>query len=365
VSLGLIALVGVLAATPASARRAHRDSSTVGGSRVQISSQGVVIETNDAADSRFRIEAGDSGRRLPSVVVLGPHLKVDDEGQLVRVFADAFVPEGEQVDGDVVTIFGSSRIEGHVSGNAIAVFGSVRIAPHAAVDGDMVAIFGAVHREEGSTVGGEIVDLAFAPPIPGLPALPTILLFVAMFWVFQLIGGWIVTLIMPDRLVRITATASQRMGGSLLLGLASLPLLITTVGLLCITVIGIPIAILMPIAFGVSAWIGQYAGLYGLGLKLLRRRLGQGSVFQALAVGTLFVAVFFAASALFAGPAGLVRTLALFLVCVGGLILFALQIIGVGAVLLSRFGTRPRELAPAAEPVPVLATPPAAPPVSA
>lgn len=306
----------------------------------------------------------DSVSHSRCVLVDGMKISVDG-GEVVRLFSDVTVPEGERVDGDVVTIFGSSRIDGQVTGNAIAVFGSVTLGPQASVDGDLVAIFGVVNRAEGGSVGGETVDLGFAPPIPGLPALPTILLVAGMFWICSLIGGAIVSLVMPGRLIRITATASRRMGGSLLLGLAALPMLITGVVLLSITVIGIPVAVLLPIAFGFTMWIGQYAGLYGLGLKLLRRRLGEGSVFAGLAAGTLFVAAFFAAGALLAGPPGLPRTFALFLVAVGGLICVALQLIGFGAVLLSRFGTRPRELAPVESVLVAAAPQPAAPPVGA
>jgi hypothetical protein len=325
--------------------------------RVEVSAGGASVRVNVHEDEDT---LGPHGR----VVVVGPKISVDDGGEIVRLFSDVTVREDERVDGDVVTVFGSSRIDGQVTGNAVAVFGSVELGPRASVDGDLVAIFGTVRRAEGGSVGGETVDLGFAPLIPGVPPLSTLLLIAGLFWVFSLIGGAIVSLVMPHRLQRITATASRRMGGSLLLGLAGLPLLITTVVLLCVTVIGIPVAVLLPIAFGFCAWIGQYAGLYGLGLKLMRRRLGEGSVFAGLAVGTLFVALFFAAGAALAGPPGWPRTFALFLVSVGVLISLALQVIGLGAVFLSRFGTRPRDLEGSAE-APVVAAAPVAAPAGA
>lgn len=322
---------------------------------VKIGASGVSVSVDDS----------DAGGRH-KVVVVGPHVSVDDDGQIVRLFTDVEVPAGQRVDGDVVTVFGSSRIGGHVTGNAVAVFGSVTLGPGSAVDGDMVAIFGGVHRAETATVGGETVDLGFEPLIPGLPALPTVLLLAGMFWVLSLIGGWLVSILIPGRLVRITATASRRMGGSLLIGLAGLPLVILTVVLLCITVIGIPVAALLPIAYGFVVWIGLYAGLYGLGQKLLRRRLHQGSVFSGILTGTLFVAGFFALAALLASVPGLSRSIALFLFAVGSLICLALQLIGCGAVMLSRFGTRPQDLEPSAAPMtsPVV-TAPQAPPVGA
>jgi hypothetical protein len=362
-----------LAAAPASARtRAAAADSTVDRTDVTISRHGVSVRSGGS-----RVEVGgrrglgvtvderdSSGREHGRVVVVGPNITVDDDGQLVRVFSDVVVKEGETVDGDVVSIFGSSKIDGHVVGNTVAVFGSVTLGPRAAVDGDMVAILGTIHRAPTATVGGESVDIGIVPPLPGLPPLPAILLMFGLLWLLSIFGGWIVSLVMPERLLRITATASRRTVGSVLLGLTLLPITVTVGVLLSITVIGIPVAVLLPVAFLVVLFIGQFAGAYGLGLKLLRRRLGQGSMIAALAVGTLFVSLFFVAAALLAAPPGLPRTFALFLVAVGGLFGFALTTIGSGAVLLSRFGTTPRELALGTEPeaAPAPAPSPAAPP---
>jgi hypothetical protein len=342
-ALTLVALGGGLAL--AKTRATSRDSSrrvSIDVPAVHIEGSGARVRVGKGID--VEVDEGDSSRHpRRKVVVVGPHVSVDDDGAVVRVFNDVVIDENEQVDGDVVTVFGSSKIDGHITGNAVAVFGSVTLGPRAAVDGDMVAILGRIDRAEGATVGGESVDIGVTPPIPGLPALPTLLLCAALLIVLSIVGGWIVSMVMPQRLLRIAATASRRTTGSVLLGLVSVPLLILSCALLCITVIGIPVALMMPIAFAVVVWIGQYAGAYGLGLKLLRRRLGEGSVIAPLSAGTLFIAAFFVAGALLAGPPGATRTLGLFLVAVGGLFGFALTIIGTGAVLLSRFGSRPRD----------------------
>lgn len=356
VRLGGLAIAVLMLLAPVA--RATSVTTVDHGTRVSI----------DAGKGSVTVEPADSLGASRRVVVVGPHVMVDDDGALVRVFSDVAVPEGQRVDGDVVTIFGSSRIDGHVTGNTVSVCGSVRLGPHAIVDGDMVAILGVIDRAEGATVGGESVDIGVLPPIPGIPALPSILLMVAILWLASLFGGWLVSLVIPGRLLRITATASRRTAASLLLGLASLPLALITMALLCITVIGIPVAALLPFAFIIMVWIGQYAGIYGLGLKLLRRRLGEGAMMMALLVGTLFVSLFFVAGALLAGPPGVSRTLALFLVCVGSLFGIALSIIGTGAVILSKFGATPVEVVLPAESVaPAVAAPPAsaAPPLGA
>ena len=117
-------------------------------------------------------------------------------------------------------------------------------------------------------------------------------------------------------------------------------------------------------------WTGQLAASYVLGSRLLRRPLGEGSPMAAMAAGTLFVAMFFILGTVFSGPEGLIRTFALFFNLLGLLLVVALSVIGIGAVLLSRLGTRPRDLdpepagvRPALSQAPASATP-AAPPIS-
>ena len=154
-------------------------------------------------------------------------------------------------------------------------------------------------------------------------------------------------LLFPNRMLQVAATASRRTTVSFLLGLLSAPLLIITIVLLCVTVIGIPIAFILPIVYLIMIWAGQLATVYLLGSRLMRRPVGEGGLMMPLLVGTLMVAAFFVMGTLLAGPAGLSRTLALFFDLLGVLLVIGLSTIGTGAVLLSRFGSRPREAGPA------------------
>jgi hypothetical protein len=285
---------------------------------------------------------GDSGRR--SVHVVPPGIVVDTDGAgLVRVFADAEVPAGERIEGDVVAVFGSVLVQGAVSGNVVSVFGSVKLAPDAAVEGDVVAIGGGLDQARGATVGGESVSLGFLPTAFGMPPLPMLLISVFIGWLISIFAGWLVTLLIPDRMLRVATTASRRGVASFFLGLVSTPLMLFSCMLLLITVIGIPIAFLLPLAFVMMAWAGQIASTYVLGSRLLRRRLGEGGAMQPILLGAMFVALFFVAGALLATPPGFPRTAALFFSVLGLLLVFCLTTIGTGAFLLSRFGTRPAD----------------------
>jgi cytoskeletal protein CcmA (bactofilin family) len=299
--------------------------------------------------SRVVIGHGDSG----IIGVHGPGIVVDTDGAgLVRVFADAEVPAGERIEGDVVAVFGSVLVEGTVSGNVVAVFGSVRLAPESSVEGDVVAIGGGLDQARGATVGGESVSLGFLPTALGMPALPVLLISVFIGWLLSIYVGWIVTLLIPERMLRVAATASRRGVASFFLGLVSTPLMLFSCMLLLITVIGIPIALLLPLLFVLMAWAGQIASTYVLGSRLLHRRLGQGGAMRPILAGALFVALFFAAGAVLATPPGFPRTAALFFSLLGVLLVFCLTTIGTGAFLLSRFGTRPPDVSFEREPGP-------------
>jgi ABC-type Na+ efflux pump permease subunit len=127
------------------------------------------------------------------------------------------------------------------------------------------------------------------------------------------------------------------------MGLISIPLVAIAAFLLLVTVIGIPIALVLPIAYVLMVWCGQIAATYVLGAKILRRRLGEGGLLAPIVAGTLFIALFFLAAVLASQPDGFARTIALFLWVLGGFLVFALSSIGSGAMLLSRFGSEPRE----------------------
>jgi hypothetical protein len=106
---------------------------------------------------------------------------------------------------------------------------------------------------------------------------------------------------------------------------------------------------------------------YLLGCKLLRRRVGEGGIPGPMAAGITFVSSFFVIAAIFVATTGLSRAGALFFGLLGGMVAFGLTVIGIGAVLVSRFGREPADLrygeaegalpAPPAPPAPAMPSP--------
>jgi hypothetical protein len=124
---------------------------------------------------------------------------------------------------------------------------------------------------------------------------------------------------------------------------------------LLVTVIGIPIALFLPFVFVAVVYAGQIAASYVLGCKLTRRRLGEGGFTAPLLSGSLLVASIFGFGAILWETPGIVRTVALFFLLVGGLLVVGLTTIGAGAFLLSRAGSRPADvdgLSPGGTPAP-------------
>jgi hypothetical protein len=366
----LLAVLGLLAAAQPAAARHHFSMVRGAGSHarhVVIDDHGVTISNDDTTvTDTAGATTTDADERGDDVVIGGPTVHVHGEGAgLVRVFADAEVPAGQHVDGDVVAVFGSVDVTGSVSGDVVAVFGSVRLRPGAYVSGDVVSIGGVLDHPANATVGGQSVSLGFLPIAWGLPALPALLGTVFALWLATLLFGWLLAALTRDRMARAAETAARHTAGSFVLGVLSMPLLVLAMTLLFVTLVGIPVALLLLVLYPVIVWAGQVVGMYLIGCRLTRRQPGEGGMVGPIAAGALLVAAFFVVAALLAGPPGPTRSLALFLGLLGSLLAVGLASIGTGALLLSRGGGRPPSPAPqpAAAPPPVGASmPPALPP---
>lgn len=310
--------------------------------RVHISSSGVTVDRTVSGDG--------GGVASPDSLDDGGALVVDSGAGMVRLFSDARVGAGEHLDGDVVAVFGSAHVAGDVTGSVVAVFGSIDFEPGASVGGDAVAVGGSVEDSEGVRIEGQTVSVGLAPLTLGLPGVPVMLAFLALGWLVTLFFGWVFAALFPERLARVAVTSSRRTLLSLVIGLLAFFVMPVMAILLIVTVIGLPIGIMLPFAHVALVYAGQIAGTYVLGCKLTRRPLGERGAMGAIVAGSLLVGSFFAVGVILWGSPGTVRTIAVFFHLVGLLVITGLSLIGSGAFLLSRLGTRPVSLAEDAEP---------------
>lgn len=342
----------VLATGAAEARRAASTVDSTGTvRRISISDRGIVVDRG-LSDTTWDRRGEDVGERVGRRIGQRMHarmrdhglIEVDDEGTgIVRLWSDAYVPAGDTVDGDVVAVFGSVTVEGAVSRDVVAVFGSVHLRPGAQVEGDVVSIGGVLDQADSTMIRGESVQLGFSPFTWGLPGLSVLLFAIAAGWMVSMFMGWIFTLLFPTVMLRVATVVERRPAASFLLGMLSVPMFFVTLVLLCITVIGIPLGILLPVLYMAVGYAGQLAATAVLGARLSRRSLASG-IMTPLLVGTLFVAAVLAIGAALMTGGALSRPASLLLTISGVLLLTGLGTLGTGAFLLSRFGTRPRDV---------------------
>jgi hypothetical protein len=254
------------------------------------------------AESAARIESVPSVRRRsvpappptpdsPTTPTLpGGGIAIGKSGNIMRVGSDIHIERDQVVVGDVLAVGGDVTVDGHVEGDVVAMGGDVYLNSAARVDGDVVCLGGELHEEEGASIGGQRVTavgkgrghyarrvveretrLHFAPHFVWL--------------LITLLIAWAFAGLAPGRTGNALATLQREPGASLLTGflaaILAAPSLIAVAllaALLCITIIGIPLAIaalLGYVAFVGLLWIWGYViGAAALGAKLAARQGG-------------------------------------------------------------------------------------------
>lgn len=282
-----------------------------------------------------------------------PPLPADDSGNVVRFGSDIVIRQGQTVLGDVVAMGGDVTVDGHVEGEVVAMGGDVFLGPTGRVDGQVVTLGGQLHEKPGSHVGGQRVTARGLPrgwsPGPffgvlgivnsGFKALWTI---AKMFLV--LLVAWGFTQLAPQR----TQTAFEAfknepikcLGVGLLawaLIIPSIVALALVVAILCITIIGIPVAIAVLLGY-VLALVLLVVWGYVVGAAVLGERLARqfgrtvSSLTLMAAWGVVALTVVKVVGQLFGGiPMG--GAAGGMLVVVASVITGVLMTVGAGALL--------------------------------
>ncbi len=191
-----------------------------------------------------------------------PPLTLSTTGEIIRFGQDIHVDAGQTVQGDVVAMGGDVTIEGTVRGNVTAMGGDVHLLPGARVEDDVVCLGGTLHEEPGASVGGQRVT---APRSRGAHfMLPVLGAIGAGFEIMGLIIGalvllglsWLVVKLAPGRTQRAIDTIDRDGGAAFMVGLLVWALIIPSVivlaiamVLLCITIIGIPLAAAVAVGY--------------------------------------------------------------------------------------------------------------------
>lgn len=191
----------------------------------------------------------------------------------VRIGGDVVVEKNVTVK-DAVAVGGNVTVNGVVKNSAVAVGGSVFLGPDAVVRRDVVAIGGIIAREEGSRIGGDIVELS-------IPGLATILPFMkekisfgwlAAFEIITFAGllalALLVVALLPGSIDLISKSVRQNTLKVILSGILGTLVVIPLAVFLVITVIGIPLVVLEILLIGCAMFVGYIAMALFLGDRL-------------------------------------------------------------------------------------------------
>lgn len=326
-------------------------------------------------------------RRAPEQkFAIGSTVKVN-EGE---VAGDIFVlGGGAKIDGEVVggavAVGGEIKVNGRVTGDVVAIGNNVELGETAEVLGNAVSVGGEVRRADGARVSGQVSEVAMSPGFDLRPgdwwrhgrefgsrgaSVFQWEEWTEVFWkltasALLLLLSAVVTLVAPRGIERVERAAVDEPWKALLVGLGvellSLPAMIVLTVLLVVSLIGIPLLVFLPflvlllvaaalygyaaMAVSVGRWLG---GRYG--------RLSSAGRLGALLVGVVAIQGLSLAGAMLDAIGIPMLIWGLFSLS-GFLIKFLAWTTGLGAAVMSRFGSTPA--IPPLPPLPNVASSPA------
>ena len=217
-----------------------------------------------------------------------PPISIGKSGNIMRVGSDIHIETDQVVVGDVMAVGGDVTVDGHVEGDVVSMGGDVYVHSGGRVDGDVVCMGGELHEDEGAVIGGQRVTASrhgkrtrthrevedgvshgFVGP---------------MIWLLITLGmAWAFAGLAPGRTGRALEVLKREPGTSAVTGILAAMLTVPSivalcllVALLCITIIGIPLA--LGALFGYFAFLGvlwmwgYVIGAAAIGEAITRRR---------------------------------------------------------------------------------------------
>jgi cytoskeletal protein CcmA (bactofilin family) len=199
------------------------------------------------------------------------------------------VGEGATVGGTLAAAGGTVAVAGSVDGDARLAGETVTLAETAVLGGEL-EYDGELVRADGATVEGAVtqntgIEVGPAPEL----TVPSGVFAVYGAIVTLLVGAFLLLVfpVFSADVARQVATEPLRTAGAGLLTTIAVPV---ALGLVAITIVGIPLSLAGSVAFGLLVWVGTVYGRYALGAWLLGLADTENR-WLALIVGVVVVAV--------------------------------------------------------------------------
>ncbi|MCR4401394.1 MAG: hypothetical protein NUW12_01230 [Firmicutes bacterium] len=268
------------------------------------------------------------------VVFGGPiHVAADEvvEGDVVSL-GNRVTVDG-RVTGDAVSVGSVVEVNGVVEGDAVSIGSSVILGENARVGGDVSSVGGSVRRSPGAVVGGSTTSGAapFRFNFRGMNW-PRLLrpwrmsgAYLAFGWLARLVGALVLALVVvalwPDHTAAVGAAVETRLGRAVLVGLVAWLLFVPGMILLAITIVGIPLIPIWVLFYVAAATLGHAAVAVVVGDRVGRLARANMTILVRVIIGVLVLAAL-----------GLVPG-------INAVVFVLVAVIGLGAVLDTRFGT--------------------------
>jgi len=270
---------------------------------------------------------------------------------IVKVGRDIMVEENEKVDGDVVAVGGDVTVKGTVTGDVVAVGGDILVTTTGVIEGDASSIGGDIEKEKGAEIRGKrfrtFLPKIFLTPPTFFGAFQGLALFARILKIMLLLFlGIVVISIVPKNVAKVKDKVRQDFLKSALVGFAGEILIIPVFLLLIVTIIGIPVAILVEPLLILAALILGYTGIsYFIGEKLREgTSLKPDSPMMTLVIGILAVESVLLLARVVGIFGHFLFAFSWILTFIGWMIWYVAITVGFGASILTRLGTRPKEV---------------------
>jgi len=295
-------------------------------------------------------------------IVFGSNVTIESgdpfEGDLVVIGGNVTIEKDAVMNGDLIVVGGRVESDGDVNGDVVNVGGQLILNETAFVSGDVVTVGGQIKREDGAQVKGDVVNNVFpqidinngnvppvvpnvpsVPDVPGIPDVPNIVnvrfnpffQFGRVFTSSLLMAvlGILTVLFFKERLDMVSQAVIVQ------------PLMTTGVGLLtivalfvtAITIILLPVAALSLIPLGLAWLFGVIAIGQEVGERLAKALRQEWAPVLATGLGT-FLVIFIV------GFIQSLNELSWVIGCFTWIVPAFVGLLAIGAVVITRFGTR-------------------------
>ncbi|GAB4543923.1 MAG: hypothetical protein Kow0063_37480 [Anaerolineae bacterium] len=327
------------------------------------------------------------GHRQPGQVIFGSDrfLEAGDiiEGDLVIFGGNLRMADGSLIEGDVVVFGGRAEVDGEIEGDLAVIGGNARLGPTAQVGGDVAAVGGQLKLDENAYVRGEVIETTqfdlgripapFFKVIPPQPEFDRGFRFEPANLFFRVVAGFaqglvialvlagiglLVVLFLPEQTHRVGHTVRQAATASFGVGLLTLIVGITVIILLFITCCLTPVGLLVGLALVLATLYGWIVVGYLLGERIaqaIQGGSGELSASTSALIG-IFIVTLVQQSLMALSN---IPCLGFFFWLMGAALWLIVAATGLGAVVLTRFGTQPYS-----GPSPTRTPPPALPPTT-